>query len=331
MSALPQRAPQLVLRASSVTRVSRAGVSRAGVTNLAVSPAGADDATLFRRIAVAPKRKRVNRAGRVLRMLWKPALVVVAPLAVGGWLFHSPLLALGEVEVAPSSRVPAGWVRQSLQPLAGENLLALSLPAVTFRVGQHPWVEAVEIHKVLPNRLRLAVTERVPAAIVERGGLRFWAAGDGRWIARFEAGETAAGLPLLVERVLPAVTAAEGAAPQSPGVPKALALLAVLAGVEPEWTAKLARVEVLGDDDFALTTEALPFPVLFASADAAAKARHLARLLPEILRRYDELEQVDLRYSRRIVLVPAAGKAAGGEREVEPTDSDSNSATGEVF
>lgn len=288
----------------------RPAVKAVATPRVPASVAATEVVTPFRRSAVAPKRKRASRVGKVLARLWKPALAVVVPFAAGIWVLHSPSFALAEVEVAPSPRVPAGWVRQSLAPMAGENVLALPLAAVSFRVGQHPWVETVEIEKVLPNRLRLAVTERVPAAVVERGGMRFWAEGDGRWIARVEAGEATAHLPLLVERVLPGESASDGA--QSPGVPKALALLAALGEVEPEWTAKLARVEVLGDDDFALVSEALPFPVLFASADAVAKARHLKRLLPEVVRRYEALERVDLRYSRRIVLVPVA---PGGEGE----------------
>ncbi len=298
-------------------RLAVRAVSAARALGKSEAPAGAavtEVVTPFRRSTVAPKRKRASRVGRLLRRLWKPALALAVPLAAGGWLMSSPRFTLAEVEVAPSPRVSADWVRQSLLPLAGENLLALSLAAVTLRVGQHPWVAAIEIHKVLPNRLRLAVTERVPAAVVERGGMRFWAQGDGHWIAPLEAGAATGGLPLLVERVVSGEPAGDGERSQSPGVPRALAMLAEIAQVEPEWTASLERVEVMGDDDFALVSQALPFPVLFASADAAAKARHLKRLLPEIVRRYEALEQVDLRYSRRIVLVPATESRDEEER-----------------
>jgi cell division protein FtsQ len=301
--------------AAAKRSAARPAVRAVAAPRVPASVAATEVVTPFRRSAVAPKRKRASRIGKVLARLWKPALVVALPCAAGMWLLNSPSFALAEVEVAPSPRVPAGWVRQSLAPMAGENVLALPLAAITFRVGQHPWVEAVEIEKVLPNRLRLAVTERVPAAVVERGGMRFWAEGDGRWIARVEGGEATAHLPLLVERI----GEPEGGAAQSPGVPRALALLVAVAEVEPAWTSKLARVEVLGDDDFALVSEALPFPVLFASADAAAKARHLKRLLPELVRRYEALERVDLRYSRRIVLVPAAPEG-DGERAGEVGD-----------
>ena len=289
-------------------------VTARGRAGAPASIAATEVVTPFRRSAVAPKRKRASRVGRLLRRLWKPALAVTVPLAGGAWLLNSPRFTLAEIEVAPSPRVSADWVRQSLLPLAGENLLAVSLAAITRRVGQHPWVAAVEVHKVLPNRLRLAVTERVPAAVVERGGMRFWAEGDGHWIAPLEAGAATGGLPLLVERVVPGEPAGDGGRSQSPGVPRALALLAEVSQVEPEWMAKLERVEVMGDDDFALVSEALPFPVLFASADATAKARHLKRLLPEIVRRYDALARVDLRYSRRVVLVPATESRDEEER-----------------
>ena len=90
------------------------------------------------------------------------------------------------------------------------------------------------------------------------------------------------------------------------GVARALEVAGELGRVNPDWAAHLGRIEVLGEEDFRLETAALPFPILVRSGDVAAKAKRLEALLPELARRYPAIESVDLRFSRRIVIEPAA-------------------------
>jgi hypothetical protein len=86
--------------------------------------------------------------------------------------------------------------------------------------------------------------------------------------------------------------------------------------VQPDWSAKLSRIEVLGDEDFRLHTAALPFPVLVTRGQVGPKARRLLEILPELTQRYSRIAAVDLRFSRRIVVQPApplpsVGRMAG--------------------
>ena len=82
-------------------------------------------------------------------------------------------------------------------------------------------------------------------------------------------------------------------------------MAAELGRVEPNWAAKLAQIEVLGEEDFRLRTDALPFPILVSGGEVAPKIQRLVALLPELARRYPRIEAVDLRFSRRIVVQPA--------------------------
>jgi cell division protein FtsQ len=261
----------------------------------------------LRRSAAAPRRKRRSRALVWLRYSGRPVAAVALPAALAAWVLTSPRFALAEVRVESTPRVAAPWVRDSLAPLAGENLPALDLAAVERRLAAHPWVAGVELHKALPGRLLVLVRERRPAAVVVRGAGRFWADETGRLIAPLAPGE-APPLPLVREEA-----AWLGDPPgEAPGVPGALLVLAELAAAQPSWAERLIEIGVLSPEDYRIATDALPFPLLVQAGEVGAKARSLVRVLPEILARYEELAAVDLRFARRIVLRPAAAAAETG-------------------
>lgn len=270
----------------------------------------------FRRSSIAPRRRRPSRLAVALRRLGPPLALLGLPALVAAWLLTSPRFALEAIEVTGTGRVPAAWVEEALAPLAGENLLRLHLAEVDARLRGHPWVEGVSIRKQLPASLVVAVVERQPRARVPRGDELWYADARGGLIAPVAAGEAAAaGLPL-VRSAEPTDGAGRAGA-----VPRALAALEALREAQPRWAEGLVALEVLGEDDFRLETSALPFPVIFGTADLAAKSRRLDEVLPEILARYDALAAVDLRFSRRIVLTPG-----GGQDEISTKESSAHEA-----
>jgi cell division protein FtsQ len=197
--------------------------------------------------------------------------------------------------------VPEAWVRQSLRPLLGENLVMLSLAEVADAIEQNPWVKTVEIEKELPDGLRVKVSERKPKALMLRRGALVYADVEGRPIAPVEsekAAEAARRSGLLVVSFAPAPHLARG------GVVAALEVAAELGSVQPDWSASLSRIEVLGEEDFRLFTDALPFPLLVTQGQVGPKAARLKELLPQLRQRYPRIEAVDLRFSRRIVVQP---------------------------
>jgi hypothetical protein len=255
----------------------------------------------FRRSATAPRRRRRSRALLLLGRASWPAAALALPCLAAFWVLTSPLFALADVEVEAAGRVPASWVRQSLAPWAGANLPALPLAEVERRLAAHPWVAGMDLKKELPGRLVVALVERRPAAVVARGAAFLWTDESGNLIAPLAAAEAPPPLPLVREDS-PWLWESSRVAP---GVPGALAVLAELERAQPAWARGLVEIGVLSPQDFRIETAALPFPILVEAGAIEAKARRLARLLPEILVRYEELEAVDLRFSRRIILRPA--------------------------
>lgn len=276
-------------------------------TAVSVLPPGSGGRVLdFRRRGTPPRRKRRN----VLWTLAKPlavALVLVGlPAALVTWVLTAPLFGLRDVQVsgaignAAARRVSKESVRQALMPFQGRNLVRLSLAEAAARVERNPWIASVEMAKELPDRLHVKVAERRPVALLLLDGGLVYADSEGKAIAPVTTPaelEEARSAGLLVVSFV--------RQPHKEGVGSALGVAADLGRAQPTWAAKLSRIEVLGEEDFRLHTDALPFPLLVRSGQVKPKVERLVELLPELSRRYVRIEAVDLRFSRRIVVQPA--------------------------
>jgi cell division protein FtsQ len=250
----------------------------------------------FRRRGSPPRRRRRH-----------PLLLLLRPLA-----------GADVVVEGGTQRVKPAWVRQALAPYRGKNLVRLPLTELAEAVQKNPWVQSVELQKELPGRLRVALTERRPVALLrsgvggrgangangasEPGGL-VYADPDGQPIVEVDSvpeARKAGLLEVFFSRPVPG------------GMAGALEVAGELGRVRPDWAAALTRIDVLGEEDFRLHTEALPFPVVVTRGEVGPKARRLEELLPELERRYPVIESVDLRFSRRIVVQPGAPPAGTG-------------------
>lgn len=280
-------------------------------TAVSVLPPGAGGRVLdFKRRGTPPRRKKKSVLWALAKPLGVAFGLVALPSSIVAWVLMAPLFSLRDVEVTEANgacRVSGEWVRQALEPLEGNNLVRLSLAEAAARVERNPWIESVEMAKELPGRLRVKVAERRPVALLFAGGKLVYADSEGRAIAPVstpaELEEARSAGLLVVSFVHP---------PHGEGVESALKVAAELGRVQPTWSAKLERIEVLGEKDFRLHTDALPFPLLVTSGQVAPKVERLVELLPELSRRYPKIEAVDLRFSRRIVVQPALSSPPAG-------------------
>jgi cell division protein FtsQ len=257
-------------------------------------PLAADGKVLpFRRRSSAVRVRRRNPWLALAGPVARAALAVALPAAVGLWLFVSPTFALARIEVTGNQRVPAAEIERTLAPFRGENLLRLPLESLERALASHPWIAAATLEKRLPDRLRLAVVERRPAALERTGGGLVVLDADGRRIAPWSP-EVGGGELLLVSVGAASAVDLRGA----------LEIAAELERAAPDWAATLSEVEALSEEDFRLWLGALPFPLLVRGGTLAERLPALRELLPELSRRYPALAAVDLRFDRRIVFRP---------------------------
>lgn len=184
---------------------------------------------------VARRRHRLRNTGRIVL-----AAVPVAGLA---WvLLASSWLAVDRIEVVGEARVTAAQVEQAAAVANGTPLATVDTDAVQARLSRLPAIASTRVTRSWPGTLRVALTERVPAAgIVTTGEVRL---------------VDAAGVVFATERALP--TGVVRLQVSSPG---------------PRDAATLASLQVLRDlpsvlrDRIRIVRAATPTQVVLLTAD----------------------------------------------------------------
>src|ERR1700738_504203 len=99
------------------------------------------------------------------------ALITAAALA-GDFLYHSPQVALlkpDQVELSGNRVVSRDAVLQQFAPDRGHSVLSIPLDARRSALEELSWVESASVQRILPNRIRVEITERTPIAFLRNG------------------------------------------------------------------------------------------------------------------------------------------------------------------
>ncbi|HET6698146.1 MAG TPA: FtsQ-type POTRA domain-containing protein [Nocardioidaceae bacterium] len=121
-------------------------------------------------------RKRFARRQWARRWLaWRGLAVLFLVLAVVAgavWLvFFSTVLAVSGVKLEGNQVLDPRAVRRAADVPAGEPLATVDLDAIAARVEGLAAVKSVDVSRAWPDRVRIAVRERTPVAVVVRDGV----------------------------------------------------------------------------------------------------------------------------------------------------------------
>ncbi|OYN93073.1 cell division protein FtsQ [Propionibacteriaceae bacterium ES.041] len=161
------------------------------------------------------------------------AALVVLLLLVAGWLvLLSPVLALKQVVVSGTSLLTAEEVTATAAAPMGRPLARVAEQPIADRVATLPQVQQVRVVRSWPTSLKIEVTERQPAFVINRGG---------RWLLVDEEGIAFVSLTERPEKLIEVRTELVQ--------PEALRQVAQVTGAMPEDLAgQVERVEVPGPD-----------------------------------------------------------------------------------
>jgi cell division protein FtsQ len=103
--------------------------------------------------------------------------VVGAAVVTGGvysarYLLYSPQMLLmksGQIEVTGNHIVAADDVRKLFAKDRTLSVLRVPLDARRAQIEELPWVEQASVQRILPNRVRVLITERTPIAFFRNG------------------------------------------------------------------------------------------------------------------------------------------------------------------
>ena len=262
-------------------------------------------------------RRRVNRhvhKARRVRTLLRWTGIVAANLAIGAVLVAagasvarhfvtSDELAVREIVVEGTAATTPESVRAALHDYFGRNLVELALDEVAAAATKDPWVKVASVKRILPATLRVTVVERTPGALALLGG-SVYVVDDGGVVMGPAGPELPYDLPLLVG--LDAHRGNDREAALARGIDLLLRLHAAF----PTWTRGISEVD-LSRGDRVVVTRIEGGPQILLDPDRIERnlGAYLA-LQPTIARKVGDVNRVDLRWSQRISLLPAADRSA---------------------
>lgn len=256
-------------------------------------------------------RRRVNRHvrnARRTRRFGRLAVIAAANLAVGAMLVatgasairhltESPEFAVRNLDVRGCERTTPAALRAALSGFVGRNVFSIDLDDVARDAAGDPWVERAAVKRVLPDTLRVEIEERSPAANAMIGGLAHVVDGEG-----FVLGPAGPGMAYDLP-VLTGLDPRQGKV-LAAAIERGTTALAGLRDGFPEFAAGISEIDLSRDDRLVVATVD-PGPRLALDPERPDRnLRDWLRLRDELTRRAGEIDTVDLRWDRRITLMP---------------------------
>jgi len=132
---------------------------------------------LRRQKPVEIRRKKITGRGwPFYRRVLVLSMAGIAGITAAGYstrfLLYSPrmlLLEPDQIELNGNHNVAREAVLQQFVPDRNRSVLRVPLDARRSEIEQIPWVESASVQRILPNRIRVELTERTPIAFARNG------------------------------------------------------------------------------------------------------------------------------------------------------------------
>jgi cell division protein FtsQ len=213
------------------------------------------------------------------------------------WLAHAEAFQISGVDVKGVRRLTEDEVRDIGGIFAGQNIFLVDIDAAARQARSHPWVRDVRIHRRLPNRISMIITERSPNAVLDAGGERYLIDDEGVAVERKAKRGDPPELPLVVIRDC-AVSLGERVGAK--GIPGAMALLSELAA-RRGW--RLADVTIKADSAESLSLVYAGHEFKMGSGNYGEKLRRLGEVMEDVKQRGQDFAYVDLRPERQAAVM----------------------------
>lgn len=254
---------------------------------------GADDRFLRPLdVRATPRNRRRIQARRLLVFLANFALLTV--VAAGGvWLFQrtqeDERFAIRGIEVRGLAGDHHEEIASALEPWRGANLFRLEMPSLRAHLLTVDWIEDVAIEKLLPDRLRVQVIERVPRAILLREDRALYL--DRYGVAFGDASAVRdSGVFPLVEGV------------DAAGAARCIEFLSRLEATDRALYSRVSSIRPAGESGWEIDDLDLKITIRVDESRAASRWRMLYGIVAAEQFRPESIEYADLRFDRRIVV-----------------------------
>jgi cell division protein FtsQ len=226
-------------------------------------------------------------------------VTLTAAIAAAMWGAHEwrAGLTVKRIIIEGNHTVPSAEILQLTQVRSGARLYGIDLQRIRENVLKQLYVKSVTVERVLPDGLRVMVTERQPIAAIVRGGTSF-------------LDEEGILLPDYRLFDVPFVTGFLNLGQWAPGQPAssqpvlyALSLLNRAREMDPELYHMVSEIHMTEDGDAILYSSDEGIPILFGKKDEERKFSMLIAFWKRFVRQRgaDQLRLVDLRYEDQVI------------------------------
>ncbi|HEX4642967.1 MAG TPA: FtsQ-type POTRA domain-containing protein [Candidatus Acidoferrales bacterium] len=277
-----------------------------------------------------PVEIRKRKFSRKAWPLYRRVLVAVAVALCGGfalygatsYLLYSPSVLLqsaDQIEIRGNRFVSPDAVTEKFSADLGHSVVRVPLTERREALETLPWVEGAHVQRVMPNRIRVEITERTPVAFLRTGSDLSLIDAHGVILERPAEGEFH----------FPVVS----------GVGESMALVARaqrmdlyaqfmsdIERIQPGATDHVSEADLSDAADLRATLtgigtssgNAAPVLVHFGDADFGSRYHLLAENIDQWRASAGSVDSVDLRFARQVVVNPESKTIAANLRPIAP-------------
>jgi cell division protein FtsQ len=228
------------------------------------------------------------------------------------------LQSTASIEIVGNTHI----TREQLLDIFGDdlerNIFRVSLAERRRQLEALPWVQRATVMRLLPDHLRIEITERTPVAFVRQGTQIGLVDATGILL---DMPPNVAGDPQYSFPVVTGLNASDPLSTRAARMQLYTRFTASLDSTGEKISAKLSEIDLSDPEDVkALIPEGwADILVHFGDTDFLARYQRFQQLLPEWRTQYPKLASVDMRYDRQVVLEMQPGATA-------PASDDPNAA-----
>src|SRR5438477_2409469 len=261
-----------------------------------------------------PARRSPLPKKTAARIIWGFAVIVAAALAAiavsafyrygeHSWRFR--LNSSEDIEMSGLTNVTHAQIMEVMGGDIGRNIFYIPLDQRQKQLEQILWVETASVMRFTPNRIRIQIHERTPAAFARVGSK----------IMLVDAGGVLMELSTRKRYSFPVVIGMSSGEPLSTRAPRMKIynqLIAALDSTGARYSQDLSEVDLSDPEDVKVVTNDPDGAVLvhLGSANYLDRIKIYVTHLREWRQQFQKLESVDLRYDRQIIVNPDLPGAA---------------------
>ena len=275
----------------------------------------------FRRSKVKPVKKNegLRISLRLLRVVVPVALTLLAAYRAFDLVLTAAPLQVRRIVVQGHDRLTPGEVEALMEGAKGANILSLDLAEYRHRVMQSPWVADVALRRVIPSTIEVFISERRPLGLCRLGNQLYLLDRTATLIDEYGPQYAKLDLPIIDGVVRPPAGNRRGNAralkgTESPIIDEARTELAAqvidsLASYK-SLSDRVSQIDVSDSRNAVVLLDDDTAQLRIGNEKFVERLQLYLDMAPALREHVSEIDYVDLRFGRGIVVHPRDGNAS---------------------